>query len=80
MITMSTRIALPVKFPTGETVGIPGDFRFTNHYIFGGTRDFSELFRDLVAGSGTGDAVIGLGRADLYRFIRAIPSDGRGVS
>lgn len=45
-----------------EMVGIPGDIRFINHYVFGGRRDFSKPFRVLVAGGGTGDAVIGLGR------------------
>ena len=43
-------------------IGIPSDIRFINHFIFNGRRDFSKPFRVLVAGGGTGDAVIGLGR------------------
>jgi hypothetical protein len=43
-------------------VGVPSDIRFVNHVVFGGKRDFSKPFRVLVAGGGTGDAVIGLGR------------------
>jgi len=43
-------------------IGIPSDIRFINHFIFSGTRDFTKPFRVLVAGGGTGDAVIGLGR------------------
>lgn len=43
-------------------IGIPGDLRFINHYIFGGRRDFKKPMRVLVAGGGTGDAIVGLGR------------------
>jgi SAM-dependent methyltransferase len=43
-------------------IGVPSDIRFINHFIFGGRRDFTKPFRVLVAGGGTGDAVIGLGR------------------
>lgn len=43
-------------------IGIPGDLRFINHYVFGGRRDFRKPMRLLVAGGGTGDAVVGLGR------------------
>jgi SAM-dependent methyltransferase len=43
-------------------IGIPSDIRFINHYVFSGKRDFSQPFRVLVAGGGTGDAVVGLGR------------------
>tara|TARA_E500000305_G_scaffold33078_1_gene25110 strand:+ start:4505 stop:5749 length:1245 start_codon:yes stop_codon:yes gene_type:complete len=43
-------------------IGIPGDLRFINHYVFGGRRDFKKPMRVLVAGGGTGDAIVGLGR------------------
>lgn len=43
-------------------IGIPSDIRFINHFVFSGKRDFKQPFRVLVAGGGTGDAVIGLGR------------------
>ncbi|HET6159430.1 MAG TPA: class I SAM-dependent methyltransferase [Dongiaceae bacterium] len=38
--------------------GSPSHLLELNHYIFGGVRDFSALFRALVAGGGTGDALI----------------------
>ncbi len=38
--------------------GSPSHLDEINHYIFGGRRDFSKPFRALVAGGGTGDAVI----------------------
>ncbi|UUX49843.1 class I SAM-dependent methyltransferase [Nisaea acidiphila] len=43
-------------------IGIPSDLRFINHYVFGGRRDFKKKLRLLVAGGGTGDALVGLGR------------------
>ncbi len=52
----------PGAIDDGKIIGIPSDLRFINHYIFGGIRDFKKPFRVLVAGGGTGDAVIGLGR------------------
>lgn len=53
--------------PTGSVsdatlIGVPSDIRFINHFVFNGRRDFTKPFRVLVAGGGTGDAVIGLGR------------------
>lgn len=53
------RTAEPEKLPI--QVGLPSDIRFINHHIFEGRRDFSKPFRMLVAGGGTGDAVVGLG-------------------
>lgn len=38
--------------------GSPSHLSELNHYIFAGARDFSKPFRALVAGGGTGDAVI----------------------
>ncbi|WP_420405257.1 class I SAM-dependent methyltransferase [Nisaea sp.] len=43
-------------------IGVPSDLRFINHYVFGGRRDFGKKMRLLIAGGGTGDAVVGLGR------------------
>lgn len=39
-------------------VGSPSHLDEINHYIFGGRRDFTEPFRALVAGGGTGDATV----------------------
>ena len=52
----------PGQVSDAKLIGIPGDIRFINHYVFGGRRDFKRPMRVLVAGGGTGDAVIGLGR------------------
>jgi len=52
----------PGQVSDAHLIGIPGDMRFINHYVFGGRRDFKRPIRVLVAGGGTGDAVIGLGR------------------
>ncbi len=38
--------------------GSPSNLLELNHYVFGGTRDLSKPFKALVAGGGTGDAVI----------------------
>ena len=38
--------------------GSPGQIPEMNHYLFAGQRDFSKPFRVLVAGGGTGDALI----------------------
>ncbi len=38
--------------------GSPSDLDEVNHYLFAGRRDFSQPFRALVAGGGTGDAAI----------------------
>ncbi len=38
--------------------GSPSHLVEVNHYVFGGRRDFSQPFRALVAGGGTGDAAI----------------------
>ena len=55
----------PFRPASAETlpiqVGLPSDIRFINHHIFEGRRDFSKPLRLLVAGGGTGDAVVGLG-------------------
>ena len=52
----------PTRDPDDEQrrllVGTPSDLAEINHYVFGGRRDFSQPFRVLVAGGGTGDATI----------------------
>jgi SAM-dependent methyltransferase len=52
----------PERDPADETkrlvTGSPSDLWELNHYVFGGTRDWSRPFRALVAGGGTGDAAI----------------------
>jgi SAM-dependent methyltransferase len=52
----------PGAVPDDTLIGVPADMRFINHYVFGGRRDFARPMRVLVAGGGTGDAVVGLGR------------------
>ena len=48
-----------------------------DHYVFAGRRDFSEPFRVLVAGGGTGDATIMLAQqlADLGAAARIVHLD-----
>jgi SAM-dependent methyltransferase len=52
----------PARNPTDETkrliTGSPSNLAELNHYIFSGARDFSQPFRALVAGGGTGDGAI----------------------
>lgn len=52
----------PVRDPADEAkrliTGSPSHIDELNHYVFGGRRDFSQPFRALVAGGGTGDATI----------------------
>lgn len=52
-------------------VSMPSHLPAIDHYLFGGARDFSKPFRILVAGSGTGDAVVDLGRQVLRAGINA---------
>ena len=52
----------PSRDPADEAkrlvVGSPSNLMELNHYLFAGRRDFSQPFRALVAGGGTGDATI----------------------
>ena len=52
----------PERDPADETqklqVGSPSHIDEINHYVFGGRRDFSQPFRALIAGGGTGDGLI----------------------
>ncbi len=52
----------PPRDPRDEAVrlieGSPSHLDELNHYVFAGKRDFSQPFRALVAGGGTGDAAI----------------------
>jgi len=52
----------PPRVPEDERrrliTGSPSQLAEVNHYVFGGRRDFSQPFRALVAGGGTGDAAI----------------------
>ncbi len=52
----------PPRAPEDEKrrliTGSPSHLAEVNHYVFGGRRDFSQPFRALVAGGGTGDAAI----------------------
>ncbi|MFD2205046.1 class I SAM-dependent methyltransferase [Kiloniella antarctica] len=53
--------------------GSPSNLAELNHYLFSGNRDFSQPFRALVAGGGTGDATIMLAQ----QLADASP-DGKG--
>jgi 2-polyprenyl-3-methyl-5-hydroxy-6-metoxy-1,4-benzoquinol methylase len=48
----------PEEERTRLITGSPSQLVEVNHYLFNGARDFSKPFRALVAGGGTGDAVI----------------------
>lgn len=48
----------PVDEKSRLITGSPSHLSELNHYIYAGARDFSRPFRALVAGGGTGDAVI----------------------
>ncbi|MCK6449568.1 MAG: class I SAM-dependent methyltransferase [Alphaproteobacteria bacterium] len=52
----------PARDPRDEAkrlvIGSPSDLREVDHYLFGGKRDWSRPFRALVAGGGTGDALV----------------------
>ncbi|MEQ9489483.1 MAG: methyltransferase [Alphaproteobacteria bacterium] len=52
----------PARNPSDENArlitGSPSHLAEINHYIFAGRRDFSQPFRALVAGGGTGDGLI----------------------
>ena len=52
----------PYRDPKDEKkrliTGSPGQLVEINHYLFAGKRDFAQPFRVLIAGGGTGDAVI----------------------
>ena len=52
----------PQRDPAEETsrllTGSPSDIREIDHYVFAGRRDWSRPFRVLVAGGGTGDALV----------------------
>src|SRR3546814_11085760 len=67
----------PERRPADEKkrliAGSPTNIPELNHYVFGGRRDFSQPFRALVAGGGTGDAAIlpGQSMTDL-----GIPGEG----
>jgi SAM-dependent methyltransferase len=56
----------PLRDPQEEKTrlleGYPSHLLEVDHYIFGGRRDFRQPFRVLVAGGGTGDAVMMLGQ------------------
>ena len=56
----------PLRDPQEEKTrlleGHPSHLLEVDHYIFGGRRDFRQPFRALVAGGGTGDAVMMLGQ------------------
>lgn len=57
----------PHRDPKDETkrlvTGSPGQLVELNHYLFSGKRDFSKPFRVLIAGGGTGDALIMLAQS-----------------
>jgi len=57
----------PADERTRMIFGSPSNIDEINHYVFGGRRDLSKPFRALVAGGGTGDAMIMLaqGMTDL---------------
>ena len=52
----------PQRDPRDEAkrliTGSPSNLLEINHYLFGGRRDFTQPFRALVAGGGTGDATV----------------------
>ncbi|MEE8293023.1 MAG: class I SAM-dependent methyltransferase, partial [Kiloniellales bacterium] len=52
----------PARDPDDEAKrlisGSPSSLAEVNHYLFEGRRDFTQGFRALVAGGGTGDAAI----------------------
>lgn len=48
----------PEAEPEKIEVYFPSNLAEINHYVFGGRRDFSQPFRALVAGGGTGDATV----------------------
>ena len=52
----------PPRDPSDEQhrliTGSPSHLLEINHYVFGGTRDFTKPFRALIAGGGTGDATV----------------------
>ena len=56
----------PLRDPQEEKTrlleGHPSHLLEVDHYIFGGRRDFRQPFRALIAGGGTGDAVMMLGQ------------------
>jgi SAM-dependent methyltransferase len=56
------RYPYPNRAPQDETrrliTGSPSQLLEINHYLFAGRRDFSQPFRALIAGGGTGDACI----------------------
>ncbi|WP_020594481.1 class I SAM-dependent methyltransferase [Kiloniella laminariae] len=67
----------PARNPADERkrliTGSPSNLVELNHYLFSGRRDFSQPFRALVAGGGTGDAAIMLAQ----QLADASP-DGKG--
>lgn len=52
----------PARDPADERkrliVGSPSDFREIDHYLFAGRRDWKRPFKALIAGGGTGDALV----------------------
>ena len=69
--------------------GSPSHLLEINHYLYAGARDFSQPFRALVAGGGTGDALIMLAQhlserrcpaqivyLDLSKASRAVAEQG----
>jgi SAM-dependent methyltransferase len=60
--TQYEALPYPPRDPRDEAkrliTGSPSRLAELNHYVFGGGRDFRQLFRALVAGGGTGDAAI----------------------
>lgn len=57
----------PAAEPEKIEVMFPSNLTEINHFVFGGRRDFTQPFRVLVAGGGTGDATVMLAQqmADL---------------
>jgi SAM-dependent methyltransferase len=66
----------PARDPRDEAkrliAGSPSDWREIDHYLFAGRRDWSRPFRALVAGGGTGDALVMLAQ---HLADRACPAE-----
>ena len=75
------KLPYPPRDPDDEAkrliTGSPSHILEVDHYVFAGRRDFSEPFRVLVAGGGTGDATIMLAQqlSDLGADARIIHLD-----
>ncbi|MCC6468928.1 MAG: class I SAM-dependent methyltransferase [Alphaproteobacteria bacterium] len=66
----------PARDPRDEAkrlvTGSPSDLREIDHYLFAGKRDWKQKFRALVAGGGTGDALVMLAQ---HLADRACPAE-----